>query len=242
GVHCLIGESPRLLREPLVNAQPHSFHLREVAGGDVGEIRRQRRVLDRQLAGGADQGDDLVPGVEELLDDVPADPAGAAQAGDPHAHQPYGPNRPQAITAAAANSTALVATPDGSLRRMWVAAASSMSIASPVAAIGVRMGAMPVAAGRISPSAPSSSTMPMNRTVPGVKSSTHCSSGRSFCFGWVAFMTPAMPNAAASRIWTIHRNTCMRQLSNEGRGRGVGSGDHDADLAARAGGELVQRG
>jgi hypothetical protein len=68
---------------------------------------------------------------------------------------------------------------------------------------------MPVTAGRISPSAPSSSTMPMNRTVPWEKSSIQGRRDASFSFGWVAFWTPANANAAARTTWTIHSNTFM---------------------------------
>src|SRR5688572_3349606 len=120
-----------------------------------------------------------------------------------------------------------------------------MTTARQAAAIGVSAGAMPVAAGRIRPSPPASSATPISRTVPGEKSSTHGSFGASFSFGWVAFMTPAMTNAATRSAWTIQRNTFMGEGSPEWVGRGSGdggSGDRDGDLADGAGGEVVERG
>src|SRR6202023_372092 len=91
--------------------------------------------------------------------------------------------------------------------------ASTITTASADAAMGVSIGAIPVAAGRISPSAPSNSAPPMNRTVGVEKSSTHGRLVISRSRGIVDFITPAIKKNAASTPCRIHSPTFIAYLA-----------------------------
>ena len=66
---------------------------------------------------------------------------------------------------------------------------------------------MPVAAGRMSPSAPRNSATPMKRSVPTETSSTHGNLGASLSLGCDIFISPAMRNAAARTPCSTHSTT-----------------------------------
>lgn len=82
----------------------------------------------------------------------------------------YGPKRPQATKTASTSSTASIATMGASLRRACTAAAPAITSANPTAASGISIGAICIAAGRISPMAPNISASPINRILVGLKS------------------------------------------------------------------------
>jgi hypothetical protein len=107
--------------------------------------------------------------------------------------------RPQATNAASAAGTRLMAITFASPLMMWNGTASTMMIARPTAAMGVSFGAMRVADGSTSPSAPASSAMPMNRARPTGTPRIH---GEDFAASWMGAMPwlkPAMRKNSASR-------------------------------------------
>ena len=87
-----------------------------------------------------------------------------------------------------------------------------MVTASPVAASGTNTVATSVIAGRINPTAPSTSSAPMDLIVFSEKSSTQASSSPSSSFDLANFIAPAMRNIKASTICRIHNTTFITGL------------------------------
>ena len=91
---------------------------------------------------------------------------------------------------------------------MCTTIASAITAASPAAAHPVSAGRRRVSPGSTRPSAPASSTTPMNRTSPSGSAPVHGAIFAISAIGRVACVSPATPKAAASNPCATQRPTC----------------------------------